>query len=249
MPRTFNGSTEDITVSTGAVLKWGGVTFAAIVKRASLGRFDAIFNGDGSGADSTAWYAYINTSNLMTVWNGAADTSSAYTVPAGEWAFVAVSKATGSNTARFHKYLYASNAWTHENSPGGASADSPITPLQLKIGHAASGGIYFSGDIAVVGIIGGILADQQVEALPFSLAAWWQISPTGLWLLDQSATTIKTRDQSGGGANEFAIVGTTVATASVPVFGYGGQAVVETLAIPVPVIGQPDGRRTSFGPF
>ena len=61
----------------------------------------------------------------------------------------------------------------------------------------------------------------QVEALAGSLQAWYQVQPKGLWVLDQAATTQKVPDWTGGGANESALVGTTVGTSSVPGFSYG----------------------------
>ena len=134
------------------------------------------------------------------------------------WALIAFTKAAGTTTPRFHKYVFSTNAWTHEAAA--TTIADPTTPgTNVRLG----GGSGPLGTATSRSRAAGTppLTDAQIESLPFSLASWFQVSPKGLWLLDQQATSQLVLDLSGGGANESSRTGTSVATASVPVFSYG----------------------------
>jgi hypothetical protein len=237
MARTFNGSTDKVTVAkASAGIALGPFTIAAIVKKTDNGAVDsAILGGD---AADPAWSFYINNSSgganadYMAFYNHtvpAYDPGTATkVVTADGWVCIGVSKATGSVVPRWHRYAYSVGTWLHLDS-GVSQANPPAPTTSLFIGEDGSGS-FFKGDIAAIGVWPAVLTDQQFEALAYDLMAWWQVSPIGLWLLDQSATGQKIRDLTGLGANESAISGTAVGTSSVPVFSYGA-----------PVLGPPRG--------
>ena len=86
----------------------------------------------------------------------------------------------------------------------------------------------FDGDIAVAGVFPGVLSDAAIESMPFTLAAWYSLTPLALWVLDQQAVAQTVNDLAGGGSQQSAITGTTVSTQSVPLFNYTDGAVEVT---------------------
>ena len=222
MARSFvRTSSHEITLGLGALGFAGPFTCATIIKRAedgiAMGWYRA---GTGAAASIGCWVK--ETSNKLLYWNQSAEllaTSLTFTVADG-WCLIACSKASGTTTPRFHKYVYSSNAWTHENGTGNIA--DPSTPGSNAYLGGIHGSNYWNGDIELVGTWNVALTDAQIESLPFSLTAWYQEAPKGLWPLYQQATGQPVLDVSGGGANQSSIVGTTVSTSSVPVFSYGG---------------------------
>jgi len=221
MARTFARATVDrVTLSIGALNFVPPVTLAALVRKTTDLQGEVIFRA-GTGAGASWWLNSRAADNKLEFSNQTTQAVAAtmtLTVADG-WCLVGTSKATGTVAPRFHKYVISTNTWTHENS--GTTIADPTTPgTNAFIGSSgASSG--FDGDIAVEGVWNVVLSDAQVETLPFSLAAWRQIDPKGLWLLDQQATAQKVRDLTGNGANESSLTGTSVATTSVPLFSYG----------------------------
>src|SRR3990172_427971 len=179
----------------------------------------ARYGMNGSGAD--VFRAHIGTTQI---------TAPTIAITGGAWQVLAVSKATGTVAARFHKYLYSTDAHSHENDDATvANSSAPTTNVYLGTdGTVTVDGL--DGDLLIAAVWDVVLSDAQFEALPFSLAAWFAVQPKGLWLLDQDTTAQKVLDLTGGGANETALAGTTIGTASVPVFGYEAPILIPTRA-------------------
>src|SRR3990172_1760690 len=179
----------------------------------------ARYGMNGSGAD--VFRAHIGTTQI---------TAPTIAITGGAWQVLAVSKATGTVAARFHKYLYSTDAHSHENDDATvANSSAPTTNVYLGTdGTVTVDGL--DGDLLIAAVWDVVLTDAQSEPLPFSLAAWFAIQPKGLWLLDQDTTAQKVLDLTGGGANETALAGTTIGTASVPVFGYEAPILIPTRA-------------------
>ncbi len=226
MARTFS-LTSGITLSLGNTgTTFGPGTVAAILRRTTDSTLQVIYYGSNSGGGANRLQMAWLVGNTLQIRNDAASVNSTYTVVSADgWVLIAVSKATGTATPRMHKYVYATDTWTHENASG-TLANSGAMTGNSYIGRYTAVDFGFIGDIAVAAKWSVVLGDTQVEALPFSLMAWFQSQPDGLWVLDQAATTQKVLDLSGGGANESALAGTSVATTSVPVFGYGSEVIL-----------------------
>lgn len=234
MARLFDGIDDDFRASIGANNYVGDLTLAAVVKLGS-GR-DAqwrnIITSLNSAGAPQGWSMEVDSGNHLEFSNlGTNDWFTTTTLSSSDgWILVAVTKATGSNHPRFHAYRYSDNSWLFHAAGNGGSAvangTAPGASGFVNIGGDAGGSTdWFAGDIAVAGIWNSNLADAQIENLPFSLQAWFQVMPTGLWTFDQSATSQKVVDISGGGANESSLVGTSVSTNSVPLFNYFGDIV------------------------
>lgn len=219
MARTFDGTDDKVTLSLGALgFTFGPGTVAAIVRWVTSAGTDTIFSvGTGSTGFALGYNPGATTLEAVV---DAASTTSATALTSGSWYLVAMTKATGTVIPRIHRYDYAANSHSHANCAGTLGDTTPATQAQIGERFSASA-LYWSGDIAVVGCWNVVLTDAQIEAMAFSLMAWHQVPPKGLWVLDQAATTMKVNDHSGGGANESALVGTAVAASSVPVFSYG----------------------------
>lgn len=231
MPRSFDGIDDRIKLAIGNAQNGGYGTLAAIVKRGANSVTQNIVIVENSTASAGVEWSIRNT-GVLALWTGASTrrtTTLTFTVADG-WCLLVAKKDTGTATARFGKYVYSTDTWTWENAGDGTQGNwsTSLTTPDVVIGAYDGGapGSFFTGDIAAVGIWGGsVLTDAEAQSLPFSLDAWFQEQPTGLWLLDQAATSQKVNDQSGGGANESALTGTTVGTSSVPVFSYGAPLV------------------------
>jgi hypothetical protein len=232
MARTFTrASAEKVTLPIGGLNFIAPFTCVAILKRAADGTTDSVIRIGAT--DGSANILRLNTSNQIEMGTGLASSHSTTTVvTANGWVLAACTKASGTVIPNFSKYTYSTNAWVHE--AGNVTLVNPGTPATNAWLGGSPGN--WNGDLAILGVWNVALTDAQVESLAFSLAAWFQVQPKGLWLLDQSATTQKVADLSGNGANESAITGTSVASSSVPVFSYGAP-VLSVLRQPAAVGG------------
>lgn len=126
------------------------------------------------------------------------------------WLIAAVSKAAGTVAPRFHKYLYSTTTWVHANS-GSTMADggTPGASGTLRFGQWGTA-LFFNGRVAAGAIYNQVLSDATLEGLTADAQSWLDAGPTGMWLLNQAATTTPVDDVTGNGADETAIVGTNV---------------------------------------
>ena len=143
------------------------------------------------------------------------------------WCLLAATKGAGTVTPRFHQYVYGTNTWTHEDGSGTlADNTAPGASGTVRFGNGMNGFGAFSQ--ALNAVFAAALTDTEIERLPYSLPAWYSLSPVGLWLLDQSLTTQGVADLTGLGANQSAITGTTIATTHPPVFSRGAPVLAVT---------------------
>lgn len=233
MPRTFDGSDDEIGFSRGAAdtATYGSVIVVA--KRDTNNSYHCLFgrqNSDGS----EAMEFFIANDNYLALWNGSVTKRAQFTVTAAEgWCLLGLTKTTGSTDARFHKYVYSTNSWTHSNTNQGTMNNWSTAGAGGKLTLGAVAGVdYFDGDIALAAFWDGtVLTDAQVELCAYSLPALLSLAPSAAWILDQSSTSAKIPDITGGGANETSITGTSVGTSSLPTFSYGAP-VLPSLVVP-----------------
>jgi hypothetical protein len=236
--RTFTrASSHKILLGTGTGPTFGPATMAFIARKAtdlSAAGTSGIVLSFGQ-ADASDWYVWTRASTELATWNGTIDSPAPFGWSAADgWCLIAVTKATGSVAPRFHKYVYSTNTWTHQDSATAAANRTPTAHAMLG-GREDPAGTYvdfFDGDVEIAGAYASVMTDTQIESLPFNLAAWFQAPPSLLDKLDQSATGQKVVDLSGNAFNESAITGTAVATSSVPVFNYGDGIWTPTLPGP-----------------
>lgn len=217
--RSFNGSSS-ITLAPGGLAGLTFGTVAAVVRRADNAGWHGIFAARSSGGtpetyldsapsthgtDRAIWCSYNGTTNSgATKWSAA-----------DSWCLIAVTKATGSATPRFHKYVYSTGVWTHTNGAAALpNATSPSSSGSLVLGNVAGDALV--GDLAAVAVWMTALSDAAVEALAPNWPAWLAAAPQAAWLLNQASTGTSVPDATGGGATQTALTGTTVSSATIP---------------------------------
>lgn len=219
MARKFNGTSDYLTGVPGALsgMDGGPITIASILILDGTSPGGAIVycgGGDVSGVSLDVFEgSYFLASQEPAL--ASASTSDG-------WHLVAGTKAAGTQTPRFHKYVYSTDAWTHADA-GGTMGDGTTVAGgdTLQIGRWGTGSGRFNGSIAVIGVWDRVLADAEIELLAFSLQAWYASAPKAAWLLDQDTATTSIVDLTGGGANVTGGTGTSVAASSLPAFTYG----------------------------
>lgn len=215
--RRFNGTSDYIQITpddyNGSTL--GPFTAAAICRRildsAGYRAFWAVSGGTGGevevGLTDGELFGYFESTTVA----GPLDTMDS----TDGWNLIAVTKAGGSSVLRWHQYRYSDTTWVlNEDDDGSACADQAISGASAFLGAYNAGSERFEGDIAVVGVWKGTaLSDGQLSGMTDTLASWQALSPTGLWLLDQSSVATPVTDLVGVG-DQTAISGTTATAIS-----------------------------------
>lgn len=223
MARFFDGSNDKIqtTVLGGAGIAFGPATIAMIQRRASdtgtaLGMFRV-----GTGSLTSTRYALRTddstaTSLSLRCGNSAVKAPTITTSVADGWSLVAAAKASGSVKPRFHRYVFSTGAWTHEDAASNLADSALVNSGTIGVGEAA-----WTGDIQTAAVWNRVLTDAEIELLPMSLLAWLNSAPVFLWHLDQENVSQLVRDLTGGGANQTTITDTAVVDGP-PGFAHGG---------------------------
>jgi hypothetical protein len=128
------------------------------------------------------------------------------------WALLAVTKAAGTATPRFHSYRWDTSTWAHQNA-GSSTGDTG------SVGQVSIGAGSFTGDVAAAAAWDSVLSDAMLEDLAEveALEEWLDFGPNGLWLLGQGSTATPVEDLTGGGADQYSITGTSVVQADPPI--------------------------------
>jgi hypothetical protein len=217
VPRTFNGSAS-VTCSIGNLGAFNFGTMLVVARRTDDAAWHGIVTTRQSGAGAYEAYMDIAPAGHATagaIWSSWGGTDNAATLKflsTDGWCIVAVTKATGSATPRYHKCVLSSRVWTH-NDGGGAVANATSTPGGTVILGAVDTDA-LNGDLAAVALYARTFSDQEIESL-LTWETWLSYSPVGAWLLDQAATGQTVVDWVDG-ANQSGITGTTVTTGSLP---------------------------------
>ena len=230
MIRNFDGVDDEIRCSIGSC-NIGFGTFAVILKRGAINAWHAPIGIHNSSGTAT-FTIEISNGNLLKLNRdgGAAASTSTFTVLATDgWVLLAATKATGTATPRFHKYVFSTGVWTHQN--GDAT---------LANGGSATGGTVRFGEwqdtddlnarLACGGIWGTALSDTAVEDLALTFDNWTGSSPVGCWKLNQTLTSTTLTDLTGNGANETTITGTSVVNESPPLLDFEDGPAVMSVA-------------------
>jgi hypothetical protein len=231
--RTFDGTDDVISLAPGnGNFAFGPATFAIILKR--NGTTDETPFAGYDGASTLTWYMGIDDSgagndlfiDIPDIGFRLAPTT--VVTNANNWVLVAITKDAGSATPRFHKYVYDTTTWTHEN--GTAIASGPATSDRFQVGAGA--GDFYQGDILIAGLWNEVLDDATLEGMTDSLSQWEATNPDGLWRFDQDDVGDPVLDLTGGGADQTSITGTAVGTEDLAGFTFdeGGTEFEQSLS-------------------
>ena len=208
--RHLDGTNDRIlcNLGSGAV---GAMTYAAFIKRGADNAWHHVMGLHTTAGAQNVTALEISGGNNRLNYNvdsGSGGVESPITVTVSDgWVVVAVTKATGTATPRFHKVVPGGSA-EHEDAFGTA-VNAARTPACWSIGEW-EGTDDFNGRIAVVAAWNSVLTNGQIEALAGSEQAWIDADPDTLLLLDQASTATPVVDLTGGGADETALTGTSV---------------------------------------
>lgn len=229
--RNFDGTDDVITCSIGAMSAQdsGPITIIVLVRRKATNEMVpmALHASSGPASDRGRSALDMDAGDSYMI-NDVGFAAAGFAFDNDTWLIGAVSKAAGTVAPRFHKYVYATTTWTRANS-GGTMADggAPGASGTLRFGQWGTG-LFFNGYIAAGAIYNQVLSDATLDGMTATAQSWLDTGPVGMWLLNQVATTTPLSDATGNGANETAIVGTTVVTGDDPPgfdFSLGGGVV------------------------
>lgn len=144
---------------------FGPYTAAVKLKVATFAANVAFVSARTSGAVGRWEFGCNGPNDAPFVYDGTIASNASFVLGTADgWIVVAVTKATGTVTPFFHKYVYATKTWTH-------SVGDTAVP---NVTSAGAGGIWAVGyddatscnaDIAQVGYENRVLSDMEVERL------------------------------------------------------------------------------------
>lgn len=186
MSRRFTkGSSEFIQFSTSGqhFTNWGFGTLAVCLKRISNSgsNFQYLLCNTNAASTDSGFAFTFDLSDRFDLWSATGSTdrlsTTSFTTTAG-WGIVAITKTTGTTTARAHFFSWTSGTWTHENFSG-TSADNTdvLSPPSVQIGefwNAGGHGDYLDAEVAaVMALTNEAMTDSQIERLPAGLWDRW----------------------------------------------------------------------------
>jgi hypothetical protein len=229
MARRFTAaSTEGLTTAAGGVVTPTAFSFAFVIRHVANGAAQQLFRVN-TAANGPVFSGSFDGSARLSIFNSS--TSVAGTVAANDWTLVTASKPAGNSPVTAGYFTFSSGSWVRETL--GTLADPTNTPpASVAIGRHPTLTQYFNGDMAAGALWSRALSTSELDQLPLSLANWLSAGPTAMWVFDQASPAQALLDWTGGGANQTAIIGTSVSTDSVPVLGYGHPIILSTRTAP-----------------
>jgi hypothetical protein len=210
-------SSEYLTLSAPTFSGYGSLL--AIVKSNELADdYHSIISANAAGTARLNFTVWLGTNLITYSTNDSADSSVAgmSLQNVDGWAIVGGTKATGTVAPRFHRCILSGPTWTHNNGTTNDADSGAVTAWQ--IGRQVTYGNYWAGSIYLCAWWDAqVLGDADYEAFT-SLSAIVARAPTHLWLLNQASVAIPVTDYMGHGANQSAIVGTSVTSDTIPNF-------------------------------
>ena len=221
MSRAFDGVDDVITFSAGAAatLQNGAFTLVFLVKLNANHR-GGLYSGTATGTRRLGVNPFDNNEIFFNI-TGSGFTSVNYSALIGGWAVIGFTKASGSNPVRAHIYDYDTALWSHTDLASLANGSGTVDAILVG---SFDPGQFLNANVAAYGLwTGTALTDGNFEAgtgFQSSLANWFDLTPSVLWRFNQASTADPVDDLMGSGANQSAIVGTTVSADDPPGFSY-----------------------------
>lgn len=226
MSRSFNGTSDEISLAPGACAALNGaITIAAIVKPTAFPSLLACLwdAGTTAGGGETAGYA-LNIDKegypVLSTQSASASATAGHTI-VGEWALVAVTKPAGTSQIKTYTYKFSAATWL-ESTPSETLPNGAVAATVLGLGALEPRKVRFlNGALAVAGVWDSVLSKAQLETLLALngseqvrswLHRWEELAPKGLWALNQGEVSEAVKDVTTGKADQSGISGTTVSS-------------------------------------
>lgn len=114
------------------------------------------------------------------------------------------------NPGRYHKYVFDTDTWTHEDGTGAAPNNPTITDFWFgRTGDAQS---FFNGSMLIAGWWDELLGDAAIEDLAVGTQAWIDAAATEAWRFN----TMSAISSLTGSAGEVDRVGTSLDVGDAP---------------------------------
>jgi hypothetical protein len=219
-------------------------TAAVIIAPGTAGAWRGLCNLHNSGGSVIASpLALRDLSNRPAMFTLANSSMSTLNLTAGTWYLIVARKVTGTAAPRFSIRDMSTGIWSH-GVGGTALADwtAPGASGTVRFNNANSSD-WFNGRVAVRAAWSNSLpwsadttGDAAIEAAGLHTAAqnWLDNSPDAMWRFNQAEVTTTVEDDTGGGADQTAIAGTTVVTGDDPPdfdFSLGGAPAAPSLYV------------------
>lgn len=220
MSRDFDpfGAGDSIAFSPGALAAIAGGPFSIAVLHRPVSTFCGLHHSEKAAATQYELWGEGG-SGLFTLPGGF---GSGPVVTTNQWQLTGAGKAAGNVLGRYHLVPLeggSAGVWTHPDAVGGNWPDWAAGIDKLVIGTGLRKG---AGQIAAVAVwpFNFTNADWQNLIGFTSAQAWFDQHPAAMWLLNQASTATPVQDVTGGGANQSALVGTTVSVLEPPGWSY-----------------------------
>jgi hypothetical protein len=216
------------SIGTGglATLAQGAFTVVAIAKIVTLADDGCVFDLSNAGT-SRALFGHTS-GGAMRYLRGSFDSPGdgpSWTAADG-WVIVAWTKAAGTAVVRYHKCVMSTDAWTHQDSAGTID-DDDNTCTFASTRPNGDGDLVLRGRRAALAAYSSVLDDTAIQALRDNWADWLAAGPIDAWRFDQASTSEAIDDQTGNGADQTTLVGSTVVTDDPPPGFSFGEAATE----------------------
>lgn len=225
--RQFTASSSDnLRTAIGALDSMTHGAFVAILKRSSFSALSTIISLNDSSDNVEAQLFFNDDSDSIALYNGDVLRGSGAFVEAN-WYLIVVRTGSGDVNARGSAYNFNDDAWTHGDlgslgdwtAPTGGDTDMSFNGT----------GEFFDGLMAARAVWSNSLGpnddwtadtsgDSAIEAagLETAYANWIDASPDAAWRFNQDSTGTAVVDDTGSGADQASITGTTVVNGDDP---------------------------------
>jgi hypothetical protein len=227
--RTFtSGSSEKVDVAVGSLTAFPGFTMAALMRlNVDAATYPVRI---ATSANATVIGLRVTPTTFGVSVDGAVSATSSFGLTTADgWCLIVATKASGTAIPVVHKYRYATASLTTMSASANRGNPTGI-PSYVTFGRLTTTE-FLSGDIAAAAIWQRQLSATEVALLPHALSAWISRRPSAMWLFDQASSLTPVLDITGGGANQTAITGTSVASSPAPI-AYGHPIILPTRTSP-----------------
>lgn len=171
MARAFGSLNSDEIEFASAPASWAFGTLA-VAWNVSLGNNTYRVPISAGTASADEWVFGLQDANHPFWYNGSDITLNSVTVGVSDgWFILAMTKATGTTTPRFHHYRWSTNTWTHGNGSGTNANPSASTSFRIgtDINDESAGGAL----AAAMLLNGEVMTDGECERLHEGLWDRW----------------------------------------------------------------------------
>jgi hypothetical protein len=222
--REFDGVDDAIVLLPGNVgsASGGPFSFAALIKRqenadnafVSIGNAYTTSSASFGHGKLTFWAGNTTSLGVKTATSDGDNTSGLLWTQADNWVLLVATKASGTVTPRYHKYVLDTDTVTRDDADIARAATAMASTDRIVFGKDEFSN-RFNCRIAVAAYWDVELSDSQVDELYANLATqdWYDNtagSPLALWDFNQATVADDVLDLMGSGADESAIAGTRV---------------------------------------